>query len=86
MAPKGKQPTRQEPEEDEYDDEEDYDDDVEEEPAQGEGDDDEYVELDLERTLTWTGNAVQIQAGSEFRMPLIVPHPSILAIQFSCLH
>tara|TARA_B110001452_G_scaffold196028_1_gene166006 strand:+ start:450 stop:1868 length:1419 start_codon:yes stop_codon:yes gene_type:complete len=86
MAPKGKQPTRQEPEEDEYDDEEDYDDDVEEDEqggrAEGDGDDDEYVELDLERTLTWTGNAVQIQAGSEFRMPLMVPHPSVLAIQF----
>ena len=43
---------------------------------------DEYVELDLEKTLTWTGNAVSIQAGGEFRLPLIVPHPSVLAIQF----
>jgi hypothetical protein len=32
--------------------------------------------------LTWTGNAVSVQAGGEFRLPLIVPHPSILAIQF----
>ena len=56
--------------------EEDYDED-----EQGSADDD-YVELDLERTLTWTGNAVIIQAGGEFRMPLIVPHPSVLAIQF----
>jgi len=45
-------------------------------------DDEEYVELDLEKTLTWTGNAVSIQAGGEFRLPLFVPHPSILAIQF----
>ena len=44
--------------------------------------DDDYVELDLDRTLTWTGNAVIVQAGGEFRMPLIVPHPSVLAIQF----
>ena len=44
--------------------------------------DEEYVELDLEKTLTWTGNAVSIQAGGEFRLPLIVPHPSVLAIQF----
>ena len=42
----------------------------------------EFVELDLEKTLTWTGNAVTIQAGGEFRLPLIVPHPSVLAIQF----
>ena len=42
----------------------------------------EFVELDLEKTLTWTGNAVSIQAGGEFRLPLIVPHPSVLAIQF----
>ena len=56
--------------------EEDYDED-----EQG-SEDDDYVELDLERTLTWTGNAVIIQAGGEFRMPLIVPHPSVLAIQF----
>ena len=48
---------------------------------EGEGEE-EYVELDLEKTLTWTGNAVSIQAGGEFRLPLIVPHPSILAIQF----
>ena len=60
----------------EEDGEEDYDED-----EQG-SDDDDYVELDLERTLTWTGNAVIIQAGGEFRMPLIVPHPSVLAIQF----
>jgi len=46
------------------------------------GEDEEYVELDLDKTLTWTGNAVSIQAGGEFRLPLIVPHPSILAIQF----
>ena len=44
--------------------------------------DEEFVELDLERTLTWTGNAVTVQAGGEFRMPLIVPYPSVLAIQF----
>lgn len=56
--------------------EEDYDED-----EQG-SEDDDYVELDLERTLTWTGNAVIVQAGGEFRMPLIVPHPSVLAIQF----
>ena len=43
---------------------------------------DSFVELDLEKTLTWTGNAVSIQAGGEFRLPLIVPHPSVLAIQF----
>ena len=49
--------------------------------AEGEGEE-EYVELDLEKTLTWTGNAVSIQAGGEFRLPLIVPHPSVLAIQF----
>ena len=42
----------------------------------------DFVELDLERTVTWTGNAVSIHAGGEFRLPLIVPHPSILAIQF----
>ena len=47
-----------------------------------EEDDEEFVELDLEKTLTWTGNAVSIQAGGEFRLPLIVPHPSVLAIQF----
>ena len=46
------------------------------------GEEEEYVELDLERTLTWTGNAVSIHAGGEFQLPLIVPHPSILAIQF----
>ena len=45
-------------------------------------DDGDYVELDLERTLTWTSNAVTVQAGGEFRMPLLVPHPSVLAIQF----
>ena len=48
----------------------------------GQGADDEFVELDLERTLTWTGNAVIVQAGGEFRMPLQVPYPSVLAIQF----
>lgn len=51
------------------------------EPEEGEGEE-EFVELDLEKTLTWTGNAVSIQAGGEFRLPLIVPHPSVLAIQF----
>ena len=50
--------------------------------ARGEGEEEEFVELDLEKTLTWTGNAVSIQAGGEFRLPLIVPHPSVLAIQF----
>lgn len=45
-------------------------------------DDDQFVELDLEKTLNWTGNAVIIQAGSEFRLPLQVPRPSVLAIQF----
>ena len=50
--------------------------------AEGEGEDEEFVELDLEKTLTWTGQAVTIQAGGEFRLPLIVPHPSVLAIQF----
>ena len=40
------------------------------------------AQLDLEQTLTWTGNAVSIQAGGEFRLPLMVPHPSVLAIQF----
>ena len=54
-----------------------YEEDVEE----GEGEDD-YIDLDLEKTLTWTGNAVIVQAGGEFRLPLIVPHPSVLAIQF----
>jgi hypothetical protein len=49
---------------------------------EGEGEEEDYVELDLEKTLTWTGNAVSIQAGGEFRLPLIVPHPSVLAIQF----
>ena len=44
--------------------------------------DDNYPELDLEKTLTWTGNAVTVQAGGEFRLPLIVPHPSVLAISF----
>ena len=34
-----------------------------------EEDDEEFVELDLEKTLTWTGNAVSIQAGGEFRLP-----------------
>mmetsp|Transcript_40813 Transcript_40813/g.98916 ORF Transcript_40813/g.98916 Transcript_40813/m.98916 type:complete len:390 (-) Transcript_40813:454-1623(-) len=47
--------------------------------AEGE---EEYVDLDFEKVLTWTGNAVIIKAGGEFRLPLIVPHPSILAIQF----
>ena len=63
------------------DSEEEY---YEEERAGGEAapDDDDYVELDLERTLTWAGNAVTIQAGSEFRMPLMVPYPAVLAIQF----
>ena len=50
--------------------------------ATEEGEDEEFVELDLEKTLTWTGNAVTIQAGGEFRLPLIVPHPSVLAMQF----
>jgi len=50
--------------------------------ADGDGEEEEFVELDLEKTLTWTGNAVSIQAGGEFRLPLIVPHPSVLAIQF----
>ena len=56
----------------------------EEEAGRGEAapDDGDYVELDLERTLTWAGNAVSIQAGSEFRMPLLVPYPAVLAIQF----
>ena len=58
-----------------YDDDE-YGDEYGEEGAE------EYVELDLERTLTWTSNAVTVQAGGEFRMPLLVPHPSVLAIQF----
>lgn len=52
------------------------------ETHEGEGEEEEFVELDLEKTLTWTGNAVSIQAGGEFRLPLIVPHPSVLAIQF----
>ena len=43
---------------------------------------DEYVELDLDKTLTWTGNAVIVQRGSVFRLPLLVPYPSVLAIQF----
>ena len=47
----------------------------------GEGEED-YIDLDLEKTLTWTGNAVIVQAGGEFRLPLIVTHPSVLAIQF----
>jgi hypothetical protein len=51
------------------------------EPREEEGEEEEFVELDLEKTLTWTGNAVSIQAGGEFRLPLIVPHPSVLAIQ-----
>lgn len=44
--------------------------------------DEEVVEVDIDKTLTWTGNAVAIQAGGEFRLPLIVPQPSVLAIQF----
>ena len=47
-----------------------------------EEDEEDLVELDLDKTLTWTGNAVSIQPGGEFRLPLIVPHPSVLAIQF----
>jgi len=62
---------------DEYDDEYGEQDMGYEEPAE-----EEFVELDLERTLTWTGNAVIVQAGGEFRMPLQVPYPSVLAIQF----
>ena len=54
-----------------------YDDEM----GEGEGEE-EYIDLDLEKTLTWTGNAVIVQAGGEFRLPLIVPHPSVLAIQF----
>lgn len=77
MAPKKKP----EPEP-EYDHEEYEDDDEEEMDEQQGEEEDEYVELDLERTLTWTGNAVMVQPGGEFRMPLIVPHPSVLAIQF----
>lgn len=42
----------------------------------------EFVELDLEKTLTWMGNAVIVQRGTVFRMPLLVPCPSVLAIQF----
>jgi len=63
------------------DDFDEYDDD---EPSrtQKEVAEDEYVELDLDKTLTWTGNAVTVQAGGEFRMPLLVPYPSVLAIQF----
>ena len=53
----------------------------EDEGEEGEGEED-YIDLDLEKTLTWTGNAVIVQAGGEFRLPLIVPHPSVLAIQF----
>lgn len=68
-----------EPEPEESYDDEEYEEGEEEGRAEEEED---YVELDLERTLTWTGNAVLIQAGGEFRMPLIVPHPSVLAIQF----
>ena len=49
--------------------------------GEGEGEED-YIDLDLEKTLTWTGNAVVVQAGGEFRLPLIVPHTSVLAIQF----
>ncbi|KAL3895647.1 MAG: hypothetical protein SGPRY_013462 [Prymnesium sp.] len=48
---------------------------------EGEGEE-EFIDLDLEKTLTWTGNAVIIQAGGEFRLPLMVPHPSVLMIQF----
>jgi hypothetical protein len=43
---------------------------------------DEFVELDLDKTLTWTGNSVIVQRGAVFRMPLLVPQPSVLAIQF----
>ena len=50
--------------------------------AAPDGGEEEYVELDLNKTLTWTGNAVNVQAGGEFRLPLIVPRPSVLAIQF----
>lgn len=49
---------------------------------EGEEGEEDYIDLDLEKTLTWTGNAVIVQAGGEFRLPLIVPHPSVLAIQF----
>jgi len=83
MSPKaaGKKPAPPppEPEEEDYDEEEDYE---EDEPGDAGEEEDDFVELDLERTLTWTGNAVQVQPGGEFRMPLIVPNPSVLAIQF----
>jgi hypothetical protein len=64
------------------DPEEEGEEELDEESEEDASEEDDYVELDLERTLTWTGNAVIVQAGGEFRMPLIVPHPSVLAIQF----
>ena len=40
------------------------------------------VQLDLSKMMTWTGNAVTLQPGAEFKMPILVPFPSILAFQF----
>lgn len=54
----------------------------EDEDREGGDGSDEFVELDLDKTLTWTGNSVIVQRGAVFRMPLLVPHPSVLAIQF----
>jgi len=65
-----------------YDDDDDDYDETSPGGQRDEGAEEEFVELDLEKTLTWTGNAVTVQAGGEFRMPLLVPYPSVLAIQF----
>jgi len=58
------------------------DEDLSEEEGTGGNGTDEFVELDLDKTLTWKGNAVIVQRGATFRMPLLVPNPSVLAIQF----
>ena len=76
LMPPTKAPARRQ------DPEEEGEEELDEESGEDASEEDDYVELDLERTLTWTGNAVIVQAGGEFRMPLIVPHPSVLAIQF----
>ena len=57
--------------------------DEEEAYAEGEeGGEEDFVELDLDKSLTWCGQAVTVSAGSQFRLPLLVPQPSVLAIQF----
>ena len=36
----------------------------------------------MSKALTWSSNAVVVQAGDTFRIPLLVVNPSVLAIQF----